>query len=321
MRSERRGRLTSAIFASVALPGWRDGGLPVCLRWGPASSPVLHFMRLPPSPSLQASSRAAAAPPAAAPRASWCVSLVVRAFGLGCQHRGLWVSHRSCVGRAPVAAQQLWRQRRRVAYVFRDLTAHHATSSLTPSLCPLFSISLPLCPSSLLACLLAQGYEDFIFFFLAEEDKTTEAALRYWFAVCDMDGDGALNATGACAAGAVRRSGCSGIGVAVERALLALVWLWFEAASCVYCMHRAANNALWPRTHPLPFPFSFSPATHPRYPTHPRLHTHSTPLTLHPPHTLFPPRRPAPLLRRAAPAHAQLRHRAHQVRGRLLPAV
>jgi serine/threonine-protein phosphatase 2A regulatory subunit B'' len=38
----------------------------------------------------------------------------------------------------------------------------------------------------------AMGYEDFIFFFLASEDKTVPAALRYWFNVCDLDGDGAL---------------------------------------------------------------------------------------------------------------------------------
>jgi serine/threonine-protein phosphatase 2A regulatory subunit B'' len=43
------------------------------------------------------------------------------------------------------------------------------------------------------------GYEDFVHFFLSEEDKTTEAAIRYWFAVCDIDGDGLLSASGACA--------------------------------------------------------------------------------------------------------------------------
>ncbi len=36
------------------------------------------------------------------------------------------------------------------------------------------------------------GYEDFIVFFLSEEDKTSEPALRYWFGVCDIDGDGVL---------------------------------------------------------------------------------------------------------------------------------
>jgi serine/threonine-protein phosphatase 2A regulatory subunit B'' len=41
------------------------------------------------------------------------------------------------------------------------------------------------------------GYEDFVFFFLSEEDKSTEAAIRYWFNVCDIDGDGLLSAQGA----------------------------------------------------------------------------------------------------------------------------
>ena len=34
------------------------------------------------------------------------------------------------------------------------------------------------------------GYEDFCVFFMASEDKTTPQALRYWFNVCDIDGDG-----------------------------------------------------------------------------------------------------------------------------------
>jgi serine/threonine-protein phosphatase 2A regulatory subunit B'' len=38
------------------------------------------------------------------------------------------------------------------------------------------------------------GYEDFITFFMSEEDKTSESALRYWFGVCDVDGDGVLTA-------------------------------------------------------------------------------------------------------------------------------
>lgn len=36
------------------------------------------------------------------------------------------------------------------------------------------------------------GYEDFIVFFMSEEDKSTESALRFWFTVCDLDGDGVL---------------------------------------------------------------------------------------------------------------------------------
>ena len=34
------------------------------------------------------------------------------------------------------------------------------------------------------------GYEDFCWFILSEEDKTTDAALRYWHGVCDEDEDG-----------------------------------------------------------------------------------------------------------------------------------
>ena len=36
------------------------------------------------------------------------------------------------------------------------------------------------------------GYEDFIVFYMSEEDKSTESALRFWFTVCDLDGDGVL---------------------------------------------------------------------------------------------------------------------------------
>lgn len=36
-------------------------------------------------------------------------------------------------------------------------------------------------------------YPDFIFFMLSEEDKSSEAALRYWFSCCDLDGDGFLS--------------------------------------------------------------------------------------------------------------------------------
>lgn len=36
------------------------------------------------------------------------------------------------------------------------------------------------------------SFPDFIYFMLAEEDKSSEAALRYWFVCCDLDGDGTL---------------------------------------------------------------------------------------------------------------------------------
>ncbi|KPI86403.1 hypothetical protein ABL78_4519 [Leptomonas seymouri] len=37
------------------------------------------------------------------------------------------------------------------------------------------------------------GYEDFVWFCLSEEDKATPQAIRYWFRVLDLDGDGVLS--------------------------------------------------------------------------------------------------------------------------------
>lgn len=37
------------------------------------------------------------------------------------------------------------------------------------------------------------GYEDFVWFCLSEEDKSTPQAIRYWFRVLDLDGDGILS--------------------------------------------------------------------------------------------------------------------------------
>jgi serine/threonine-protein phosphatase 2A regulatory subunit B'' len=37
------------------------------------------------------------------------------------------------------------------------------------------------------------GYEDFCFFLLCEEDKTTEPSLRYWFDLVDLNLDGTLS--------------------------------------------------------------------------------------------------------------------------------
>ncbi|KAH7821706.1 putative calcium ion binding protein [Monocercomonoides exilis] len=37
-------------------------------------------------------------------------------------------------------------------------------------------------------------FEDFIWFLLSEEDKTTDTAVAYWFRVVDLDGDGVLSA-------------------------------------------------------------------------------------------------------------------------------
>ncbi|MEW5306985.1 MAG: hypothetical protein WDW36_009408 [Sanguina aurantia] len=36
------------------------------------------------------------------------------------------------------------------------------------------------------------GYEDFVWFILSEEDKTTDTALEYWFRCADLDGDGSV---------------------------------------------------------------------------------------------------------------------------------
>lgn len=38
------------------------------------------------------------------------------------------------------------------------------------------------------------GYEDFVWFIMSEEDKSSEMALDYWFKCCDLDGDGCLRA-------------------------------------------------------------------------------------------------------------------------------
>ena len=38
------------------------------------------------------------------------------------------------------------------------------------------------------------GYQDFCWFILSEEDKTSEISLEYWFKCVDLDCDGALRA-------------------------------------------------------------------------------------------------------------------------------
>jgi hypothetical protein len=38
------------------------------------------------------------------------------------------------------------------------------------------------------------GYEDFMYFILSEEDKTTDASLRYWHRCVDLDDDGVITA-------------------------------------------------------------------------------------------------------------------------------
>lgn len=38
------------------------------------------------------------------------------------------------------------------------------------------------------------GYEDFVWFIMSEEDKSSDMALDYWFKCCDLDGDGCLRA-------------------------------------------------------------------------------------------------------------------------------
>ncbi|EGB09121.1 hypothetical protein AURANDRAFT_3205, partial [Aureococcus anophagefferens] len=39
----------------------------------------------------------------------------------------------------------------------------------------------------------ALTYADFVYFMLSEEDKSTEAAMRYWFQCVDVDGDGVVD--------------------------------------------------------------------------------------------------------------------------------
>lgn len=36
------------------------------------------------------------------------------------------------------------------------------------------------------------GYEDFVWFILSEEDKTTDTAIEYWFRCADLDCDGVI---------------------------------------------------------------------------------------------------------------------------------
>ncbi len=38
------------------------------------------------------------------------------------------------------------------------------------------------------------GYEDFVWFMLSEEDKSTDVSLEYWFQCVDLDCDGVLRA-------------------------------------------------------------------------------------------------------------------------------
>lgn len=36
------------------------------------------------------------------------------------------------------------------------------------------------------------GYDDFVWFMLSEEDKTTPRSLEYWFKVIDLDDNGII---------------------------------------------------------------------------------------------------------------------------------
>jgi serine/threonine-protein phosphatase 2A regulatory subunit B'' len=36
------------------------------------------------------------------------------------------------------------------------------------------------------------GYEDFVWFMLSEEDKTSKRSLEYWFSVIDLDSNGVI---------------------------------------------------------------------------------------------------------------------------------
>jgi serine/threonine-protein phosphatase 2A regulatory subunit B'' len=37
------------------------------------------------------------------------------------------------------------------------------------------------------------GFEDFVWFLLCEEDKTTETSVCYWFRIIDLDNDGIIS--------------------------------------------------------------------------------------------------------------------------------
>ena len=37
------------------------------------------------------------------------------------------------------------------------------------------------------------SYEDFIYFILSEEDKTTHQSIEYWFKIIDLDDNGIIS--------------------------------------------------------------------------------------------------------------------------------
>ena len=70
-------------------------------------------------------------------------------------------------------------------------TQHCAKLSLyTDLLCALFQAGRPFRSKESGK----MGYEDFVWFIMSEEDKSSEMALDYWFKCCDLDGDGCLRA-------------------------------------------------------------------------------------------------------------------------------
>eukprot|EP01029_Cantina_marsupialis_P023829 TRINITY_DN60036_c0_g1_i1.p1 TRINITY_DN60036_c0_g1~~TRINITY_DN60036_c0_g1_i1.p1 ORF type:complete len:595 (-),score=187.51 TRINITY_DN60036_c0_g1_i1:354-2138(-) len=72
----------------------------------------------------------------------------------------------------------------------QDMTRHNSYSLNKPIIERIFSGS-----AHKLACPKRGfiGFQDFIYFLLAEEDKGTEMSLKYWFRCLDIDGDGVLS--------------------------------------------------------------------------------------------------------------------------------
>lgn len=74
----------------------------------------------------------------------------------------------------------------------RDDLLRYANHSLTYRLVERIFCGAPRALSS--GVLDRMGYEDFIWFLLSEEEKSTNQAIDYWFRCLDMDGDGKLTA-------------------------------------------------------------------------------------------------------------------------------
>ena len=65
------------------------------------------------------------------------------------------------------------------------------------------------------------GYEDFVWFIMSEEDKSSEMALDYWFKCCDLDGDGCLRANEMLVSSGSSRFALSAVSHVIDKAIRA----------------------------------------------------------------------------------------------------